>query len=265
MEILALGMSRAGTESIKQALEQIGHGPVYHGWELNKPQNRDHGLVWGDLTRRKYGSGTSPIVREDFDQILGTYRGVTETPCIAFWEELMDAYPDAKILLVDRDLEEWYRSFENVVIPTLFSWQKDVLTLGMAIGLVPRSPNWFYEALFKGLFRANNASEMKQNARHVYAEHYAAIEKKARAESRDFLRMDLRDGWQPLCGWLEKPVPMHEFPRTNLGWKTVEQVKAFRGMAMTKLLKQVGGICGITAAVASVSCFAWRWTGVMRE
>ena len=125
MEILALGMSRAGTESVKQALEQLGHGPIYHGWELNKPQNRHHGLVWGDLTTRKYANKL-PISRQDLDQVLGAYRGVTETPCIAFWEELMDAYPDAKILLVDRDLEEWYRSFETVVVPTIFGWQKDV-------------------------------------------------------------------------------------------------------------------------------------------
>ena len=138
------------------------------------------------------------------------------------------------------------------------------LTLGMRVGLVPTSPNWFYEALFKGLFHADNAEEMKRNARSVYEEHYSAIERRAKAEGRQLLRMNLKEGWQPLCSFIGKTVPEGEFPHTNPGWKTVEQVKMFRGKAMNKLLKKVGGICGITAAVTSIGCVAWKFSGGSR-
>ena len=33
----------------------------------------------------------------------------------------MDAYPDAKIVLVERNIEAWYRSFEAVFIGGIFS------------------------------------------------------------------------------------------------------------------------------------------------
>ena len=261
MEVLALGMSRAGTESVKRALEELGYGRVYHGWELNGSQ---HGLIWGELTERKYGPNKGPITREHLDRILGAYGGVTEMPCAAFWSELMDAYPEAKIVLVERDMEAWYRSFVTVVVPTVFSWQRDVMTLAMRLGLMPSSPNWFYSTLFKHYFRARNKREMELNARAVYREHYAVVAARAQAEGWPLLRMQLGDGWEPLCKFLGKPVPEKEFPNVNPGAKTVAMVKMYRSRAMMMLLRKVGVMCAIAATVVAACFLVWRWSSISK-
>ena len=40
---------------------------------------------------------------------------MTDTPCICFAEDLIRAYPDAKVVLVERDVEAQYPSFETLV------------------------------------------------------------------------------------------------------------------------------------------------------
>lgn len=43
--------------------------------------------------------------RAKFDAYLGHCAAVTDMPCATFSEELMAAYPEAKIILVERDVE----------------------------------------------------------------------------------------------------------------------------------------------------------------
>ncbi|KAM4059021.1 hypothetical protein HRG_008108 [Hirsutella rhossiliensis] len=40
-----------------------------------------------------------PRTGEDFDRILWNYDAVTDDPCCLFIEELIDAYPEAKVIL----------------------------------------------------------------------------------------------------------------------------------------------------------------------
>ena len=39
----------------------------------------------------------------------------TDSPSICFAEDLINAYPDAKVVLVVRDIDTWYRSFEELI------------------------------------------------------------------------------------------------------------------------------------------------------
>ena len=42
-----------------------------------------------------------------------------DPPAIAFAEELVDVYPEAKVVLVERDIDSWYSSFNAAVINTM--------------------------------------------------------------------------------------------------------------------------------------------------
>lgn len=57
-----------------------------------------------------------PFERTDWDQLLGNFAAVSDVPIICFAKELIEAYPEAKVILVERDLESWYESFDNAVI-----------------------------------------------------------------------------------------------------------------------------------------------------
>ncbi len=93
MQVLALGLSRCGTESLKFALEDLGYKGVYHGFEVKG----DQCMVWSRLWDAKTGgSGRKPGV-EDFDRLIGNYEAVTDAPCNMFGKEMIEAYPDAKV------------------------------------------------------------------------------------------------------------------------------------------------------------------------
>jgi hypothetical protein len=46
----------------------------------------------------------------DWSVIFEGYRATQDWPTVHFWEQLATAYPDAKILLTDRDPERWWDS-----------------------------------------------------------------------------------------------------------------------------------------------------------
>ena len=93
MQVLALGLSRCGTESLKFALEDLGYKGVYHGFEVKA----DQCMVWSRLWDAKaVGSGPA-IGVEDFDKLIGSCEAVTDAPCNMFGKEMIEAYPEAKV------------------------------------------------------------------------------------------------------------------------------------------------------------------------
>ena len=43
-------------------------------------------------------------------------------PCILFVDELLKAYPDAKIILTNRDIQSWLTSVDKTIFE-IFSWK----------------------------------------------------------------------------------------------------------------------------------------------
>ena len=113
MQVLSLGMPRTGTVSMQAALDILGCGPAYHGYtalhELDKLPE------WIAALRAKYHNDGKPFTRQDWDHLLGKYGAVTGSPIVCFAEELINAYPEAKVVLVERDIDSWYQSFEELI------------------------------------------------------------------------------------------------------------------------------------------------------
>lgn len=104
MLVLALGLSRCGTESLKFALEELGYQGVYHGFETTG----SHAVGWCRLLDLKYSGKGSEIKKEDFDQIIGDYEAVTDAPANMLAEEIMRAYPDAKVGVLSSKEIRWH-------------------------------------------------------------------------------------------------------------------------------------------------------------
>lgn len=126
MKVLALGLGRCGTDSLRAALEHLGYA-TYHGWNTTGVDGYSDAMMWSRLLLRKYASekynGSRKIGKEDFEPILGLTQAVTDMPCAAFARELMLAYPDAKIIINTRtDVDQWYESMEKVFCALQDSW-----------------------------------------------------------------------------------------------------------------------------------------------
>ena len=104
MKVIGAGFGRTGTMSLKEALEELGFGPCYHAIELF--ENPAHAGLWEAAERGE------PV---DWDELLGGYEATVDWPGCTFYKDLMQAYPDAKVLLNVWDPERWYESAANTI------------------------------------------------------------------------------------------------------------------------------------------------------
>ena len=193
LSVIGAGFGRTGTESMKLALETLGLGPCHHMKEvLANPRQT---ALWRAAAR---GGGT------DWDEAFAGYASAVDWPAAYFWRQLSAYYPDAKVLLTVRSAESWYESMSNTILKVLES-STDPDSVGLRM---------IGEGVFGGRLddRAHAIAVYKKNTADVQA----AIPRQR------LLTYHLGDGWQPLCRFLDKPIPDSAFPRTN----STEEFKA---------------------------------------
>ncbi|ETN43327.1 uncharacterized protein HMPREF1541_02486 [Cyphellophora europaea CBS 101466] len=264
MEVLAVGLPRSGTESLKDALEILGY-PTYHGYDY--VTDLPGVPLWNRLVRRKYYPSSGPWFRSpraseqplisatEFDQILGHCKAVTDSAAAAFAVELTQAYPNAKIILNRRtDLDAWKMSvMKNLVALGQLPLLKVCLWFNGELF-------WLHHFLFDLMYPALFASEygtfadaVQGKAKRVNQEHAAMV--RGAVPKERLLEWTVEDGWEPLCAFLGKEVPKEPFPSSNAGVdftkRTNDIIKARLGVALRNLLLW-------TALFAGLGATAWH-------
>lgn len=113
MRVLALGLGRTGTASLRTALEELGFKSCYHMMSASV-ENPPDCLMWSDALAAKY-DGVGSFGREQWDQLFGHCQAVCDWPCVAFAKELIEAYPEAKVLITTREVNSWHSSTMKTV------------------------------------------------------------------------------------------------------------------------------------------------------
>jgi hypothetical protein len=195
LEVIGVGLHRTGTLSIKVALERLGIGPVYHGFEyLGRP---DQIPYWQEAMENG-GEGV------DWRRIFGEYRAAFDWPMIHFWEEVVAAYPNARVLLTDRDPESWYASHAEGL--------QSIFQRGEA-GTMPATPE-SRDIIVRTIFtKFSDRPFEKDHAIGVFNRHYARV--RATVPPDRLLVYRAAEGWEPLCRFLGVDVPDEPFPRVN--------------------------------------------------
>ena len=203
LKIIGAGFGRTGTLSLKHALEDLGFGPCYHMVEVFA--HPEHVPVWEAAAAGK------PVEWED---LFRDYQAAVDWPAAAFYAPLMDRYPDAQVILTLRDPERWYESALNTIyaISKLsasppISWLLATLAPHQhRIGVVTTRLAW--DDVFGGRF------EDRQHAIDVFTRYNAEVQRRVPAER--LLVYDVRQGWEPLCAFLDVTVPEGKpFPHLN--------------------------------------------------
>jgi hypothetical protein len=189
LKVIGAGFGRTGTLSVKTALEELGFGPCYHMVEVfSKPGAMEQ---WDAIVRGE------PV---DWNTIFEGYQASVDWPACAFYKEQMQAYPDAKVLLTIRDPEKWYESASSTIFSGVRDRPTDSAHAQMVNALV-------WEGTFDGKF------EDKDYAIAVFNRHIAEVKQYVPAEK--LLVYNVKEGWEPLCGFLGVKVPDNPFPRLN--------------------------------------------------
>ncbi|MGA7871128.1 MAG: sulfotransferase family protein [Candidatus Binatus sp.] len=195
LKIVGAGFGRTGTLSLKSALEKLGFGPCYHMAEVfPRPE---HVAMWHRLA---FGH---PM---DWDEIFRGFRATVDWPAARWWREIAAYYPNAKVLLSVRDPEAWYRSMSETIYQPMKSPAPDG-----APELVRLQTEMARKAVLAETF--DNRFEDKAHAIEVFKRHNQEV--RATIDPARLLEFDVRQGWAPLCRFLEVPIPDEPFPRLN--------------------------------------------------
>ena len=108
MKLIGAGLPRTATTTQMIALEMLGL-PCYH--------MRD---MMADLSKsvpqwRQAFEGNGP-----WDELFEGKESIVDWPGSYHWRELMDVYPDAKVLLSVRSAESWVESMHNTIAAIWF-------------------------------------------------------------------------------------------------------------------------------------------------
>jgi hypothetical protein len=125
--------------------------------------------------------------------------------------ELIEAYPEAKVIICMRDPDKWFESFKTTIVATntdyMFAFLRTIDTKflqpwGQMLGV-----------LAVGLWGPKGFLEPEEKIKKIYIERHEEVRRLVPKERR--LEYQLGMGWEPLCEFLGKDIPDEEFPHIN--------------------------------------------------
>lgn len=202
LEVIGAGFPRNGTMSLRSAFETLGYAPSYHMSEVLVPRpglNEGHAKAWADFIEGKHAMEWEPL--------FASYRSCCDFPSSAFYRELVEAWPNARVVLTKRDPERWYTSYSTMM--------RAVRPLLLAGFVVPHLRDFrrVVDGLHERVFDAQRLD--RDTWIRAYVRHNEEVVRTVPADR--LLVFDLCEGWEPLCEFLGQPVPNEPFPHLNEG------------------------------------------------
>jgi hypothetical protein len=175
-------------------------------------------------TKKKNRTIFPPYGRDEFDALLGDYDAVADLPVALFKKELIEAYPEAKVIVTTRNYDEWEKSMQESVW-LLLTWR--MFRVVRYIGVTQMAP---LTRLMHLIFRVHNGNHYGgPKAREAYEKYYEEVRELVPAHRR----LEIASGqgrWEPLIDFLgvEKEKREGLGPYPNLEENT-SMAKGLRG------------------------------------
>lgn len=232
LEVIGAGFGRTGTLSMKKALEELGYRKTHHMNDvLTNPKQVE---LWHEV-----GLGKPP----QWDRIFDGYMACVDFPSATYYRELLAHYPDAKVVLTVRDFDRWYESASNTIFRMTQvgpSWLNLVPAARTAREMTDAT---VWDRVFAGRFAD------RKYTRQVFHDYIDNV--KASVPPDRLLVFEVKQGWEPLCAFLDKPVPQTMFPHANDTKSFQNKVRAVQALHAAPVLA-----AGVLAA--GVRAFARR-------
>lgn len=205
LKVIGTGLGRTGTYSLKLALEHLGFGKCFHMLELFHTPDKI-----------RYFRSAERGARVKWGELFEDYSSVVDYPAARYYTQITDHYPDARIIHTHRDPNEWYES----ALETIFWVNRMPASMIVKFGLhLPfkreirrRLPVLLYNRKLMHLEFGKDLFD-KDEVISRYEKHTENVLKKF--PSGHVLIFNSKDGWEPLCRFLDVPVPSEPYPHYN--------------------------------------------------
>lgn len=218
MRVLVLGLPRTGTTTVCAALRKLGYTPHHMRNILTSPSQLQ---LWQEAVNLTLLPPSERPIRQrhvppyglkEFDKLLGDYDLVADLPGALFAQELIEAYPDAKVILTLRKYEDWEKSMRGSIW-LLLIWRLFILCrIANITQIAPLT------RLMHSLFHIHNGNNYGgPEAKEAYNRHYDNIRKIIPKDRLLEVAFASDLDWKTLCAFLgtKKPDDVGAYPRVN--------------------------------------------------
>lgn len=189
------------------ALTELGYSGVYTWDTMQKIPG--HFKIWKNLLQAK--SDSKRLERREFEPLVQGFEVLADWPASLFAQDLIQSYPDAKVILTVRDdYQTWYRSFYDTVWEAFrrrsseHAWQDQDL---------PSSATKDASEWDQLLIEKTPIASFPGNAEVWYTAHNQMI--RDLAPPGKLLEDNVKHGWAPLCHFLGFGESLHRYPAIN--------------------------------------------------
>jgi len=248
LKVIAAGLSRCATSSLQYALENdLGFAPCMH-MAYVAPHTEMlklcyNALLETDKTKRQ------KILHKIFDG----YQATADFPGMAFVDDLMEMYPDAKVILNQRDsAQKWHKSITGTL--KFFSSKRYLLACYLW-----STDYWHWKVhqaakvYWKRRFSTGDGPD-GLFVIETYDRHNNWVREAAKERGKTILEWQPEHGWEPICKFLDKPVPQKPFPRLN----DENTIRTLVTILVTR------GLLSWAALLASPALAYWGWARFLK-
>ncbi|KAL6860624.1 hypothetical protein ACO1O0_004652 [Amphichorda felina] len=255
LAIIHVALFRMATRSLAEAYRILGY-KTHHGiddilgnpWELIEQAAE---ATWPSVPDAR---PRERFTRADWDALWGHRYDIATDMACPFADQLVAAYPHAKVVVVQRDFDSWWASYQAGVLDKLFSPAQQFWVFLVSRVLGSRAAHAMFKLNY-GLFGAASLAEIEAHARTTYDAYYSSIRAAVPPERR--LEYTMGDGWEPLCAFLGKEVPDVPFPRLNDGKYRREQQSRGESMVFASSVGKMARWVVGPAAIAAAAWYVW--------
>jgi hypothetical protein len=183
--IFGIGLSRTGTKSLSRALKMLGITVRHY------PADEQ---TYNDLIHGNYRL-----------TILDECEAITDITVSQYYAQLDRAFPGSKFILTVRDRESWLRSMEK-------HWKDKPVYSDDPEEKTHMKMRRFLRAAVYGVRHFNS-----ERLSFVYDLHYRNVIEYFKDKPDQLLVLNITrgEGWDKLCPFLERPIPVTDFPYVN--------------------------------------------------
>lgn len=190
MELIVAGLGRTGTMSLSQALQMLDLRVVAQEQLIRAPERLEAvvGMVRGE---------------QPFDAaVFGDAQASIGWPLCWTWQAQLAHWPEAKCLLNVRDADAWFDSVERAW-PVLATLRR-----------LPYPPKARLVDLMLSVLEDKMGGPIGRELwKAGYERHIEEVV--AGVPPERLLVWEVGAGWEPICAFIDRPVPSAPFPRGN--------------------------------------------------
>ncbi len=184
---------------MQAALQRLGY-PCYHMTEVARAPG--HLDAWNAFL-----SAQAPM---DWQALFKQYSACVDTPACLYYEAILQAFPNAKVLLTLRDPDAWFDSLVSLSA-TLEEFRSTAVES-------PRLAHFLAVTDAVGV-KLTQGDLSRENCIQAFNKHNRQVQD--RIPDDRLLVFRVQQGWEPLCEFLQQDVPNEAFPHLNEGRSTI--------------------------------------------